>query len=109
MLADEFKPASIDDTKPGLLHKSKDNKVTLEFQNNQVNKTKVRFDGVSEDYNDRDKDAILFFDGENFRLEKLHRAVKHLKYLRVLDESAAASRVVTKVVVPPVADAVKPV
>ncbi|KAG7543714.1 Transcription elognation factor Eaf N-terminal [Arabidopsis thaliana x Arabidopsis arenosa] len=81
----------------------------LEFQNNQVNKPKVRFDGVSEDYNDRDKDAILFFDGENFRLEKLHRAVKRLKYLRVPDESAAASRVVTKVVVPPVADTVKPV
>ncbi|CAE6207011.1 unnamed protein product [Arabidopsis arenosa] len=81
----------------------------LEFQNNQVNKTKVRFDGVSEDFNDRDKDAILFFDGENFRLEKLHRAVKRLKYLRVPDESAAASRVVTKVVVPPVADTVKPV
>ncbi|KAG7548355.1 Transcription elognation factor Eaf N-terminal, partial [Arabidopsis suecica] len=103
----EFKPASIDDTKPGLLHKSKDNKVMLEFQNNQVNKPKVRFDGVSEDYNDRDKDAILFFDGENFRLEKLHRAVTRLKYLRVPDESAAASRVVTKVVVPPVADTVK--
>ncbi|CAA0406041.1 unnamed protein product [Arabidopsis thaliana] len=104
----EFKPASIDSTKPGLLHKSKDNKVTLEFQNNQLNKPKVRFDGLSEDYNDRDKDAVLFFDGENFRLEKLHRSVKRLKYLRVPDESASASRVVSKVV-PPVANTVKPV
>lgn len=104
MLADEFKPASFDNTKQGSLHKSKDNKVTLEFQNNQLNKPKVRFDGVSEDYNDSNKDAILFFDGENFRLEKLHRAVKRLKYLRVPDESAAASRVV-----PPVVNSVKPV
>ncbi|XP_023638445.1 uncharacterized protein LOC17885426 isoform X2 [Capsella rubella] len=91
----EFKPASIDYTKPGSLHKSKDNKVTLEFQNNQH---KVRFDGVSEHYNDRDKDAIFLFDGENFRLEKLHRAVKRLKYLRVPDESSVGgSRVVTEV------------
>lgn len=85
----------------------------MEFKNNQSGKPKVSFDGVSEDYNDKDKDAILFFDGETFRLEKLHRAVKRLKYLRVPGESAAgsitepASRA-TKVV-PPVANTIKPV
>ncbi|VVB09130.1 unnamed protein product [Arabis nemorensis] len=87
----EFKPASIDNKKPGSFHKSNDNKVTLEFQNNQIGKPSVRFDGVSEDYNDKDKDAIIFFDGETFRLEKLHRAVKRLKYLRVPGDSAAPS------------------
>ncbi|KAL1226054.1 hypothetical protein V5N11_009155 [Cardamine amara subsp. amara] len=101
----EFKPASIDYTKPGSFHKSKDNKVTVEFQNNQSNKPKVSFDGVSEDYNNKDKDAILFFDGETFRLEKLHRAVKRLKYLR--DPSEPASKVTN--VVPPVVATVKPV
>ncbi|XP_024014368.1 ELL-associated factor 2 [Eutrema salsugineum] len=84
----EFKPASIDRTKPGSFHKSNDNKVTLEFQNNQIGKPKVSFDGVSEDNND--KDAILFFDGETFRLEKLHRAVKRLRYRRFPSESPIA-------------------
>lgn len=111
---DEFKPASIDSTKPGSFHKSNDNKVTLEFQNNQIGKPKVRFDGVNEDYNDKDKDAILFFDGETFRLEKLHRAVKRLKYLRVPGDSAAESPFTESVskatkVVPPVASSVKQV
>uniref|UniRef100_A0A1J3HG86 Transcription elongation factor Eaf N-terminal domain-containing protein n=1 Tax=Noccaea caerulescens TaxID=107243 RepID=A0A1J3HG86_NOCCA len=99
----EFKPASIDKTKPGSFHKSDDNRVTLEFQNNQIGKRKVRFDGVSEDYSD--KDAILFFDGEHFRLEKLHRSVKRLKYIRAPGESASRA---TKVV-PSVANTVKPV
>ncbi|CAN8232907.1 unnamed protein product [Cochlearia groenlandica] len=99
----EFKPASIDYTKPGSFHKSKDNKVTLEFQNNQANgKPNVRFDGVSEDYNDNDKDAILLFDGESFRMEKLHRSVKRLKYLRVHDESSSRAIKDVPLVVKPV-------
>ncbi|KAF9616078.1 hypothetical protein IFM89_028544 [Coptis chinensis] len=59
----EFKPASIDKTQAGSLHKTKENKVTVEFQNNQLGKPKLSFEGSSEDY--KDNDAVLFFDGEN--------------------------------------------
>lgn len=85
---DEFKPASIDKNQPGKLHKTKDNKISVEFQNNQPGKPKVVFDGSSEDY--KENDAVLFFDGESFRLERLHRAVKRLRYNRLPGESAAA-------------------
>lgn len=86
--ADEFKPASVDKNQPGLLRKKKDSRVSVEFQNNQPGKPKVVFDGVGEDY--KDNDAVLFFDGETFRLERLHRAVKRLRHMRVPGESAAA-------------------
>lgn len=89
---DEFKPASIDKNQRGTLHKSKDNKVTVEFQNNQPGKPKVTFEGISEDY--KENDAVLFFDGESFRLERLHRAVKRLRHNRMQGETittAAAS------------------
>lgn len=84
----EFKPASIDKTKPGSLHKKKDNRVSVEFQNNQIGKPKVTFEGSSEDY--KENDAVLFFDGQTFRLERLHRAVKQLRHLRQPGESASA-------------------
>ncbi|KDO63143.1 hypothetical protein CISIN_1g019998mg [Citrus sinensis] len=98
----EFKPASIDNSQPGLLHKNRDNRVTVEYQNNQHGKPKVIFEGVSEDY--RDNDAVLFFDGETFRLERLHRAVKRLRHVRLPGEPAAtaASTMTTSVV--PVAE-----
>ncbi|KAH9675588.1 EAF domain-containing protein [Citrus sinensis] len=98
----EFKPASIDNNQPGLLHKNRDNRVTVEYQNNQHGKPKVIFEGVSEDY--RDNDAVLFFDGETFRLERLHRAVKRLRHVRLPGEPAAtaASTITTSVV--PVAE-----
>ncbi|KAI7750613.1 hypothetical protein M8C21_023319 [Ambrosia artemisiifolia] len=83
----EFKPASIDKNQPGKLHKSKDNKVAVEFQNNQPGKPKVSFDGSIEDY--KDNDAVLFFDGTSFRLERLHRSVKRLRHVRQPGESAA--------------------
>jgi len=79
-LADEFKPASIDTGSPGTLHKGVENKVTVEFSNNQAGKPKVAFQGNSEDC--KDMDAVIFFDGTNFRLERLHRAVKSLRHLR---------------------------
>ncbi|MBA0604582.1 hypothetical protein Godav_017233 [Gossypium davidsonii] len=85
----EFKPASIDKNQPGLLHKSKDYRVKVEFENNQHGKPKVTFDGVCEDY--KDNDAVLFFDGEAFRLERLHRAVKRLRHVRQPGESMAAA------------------
>ncbi|XP_065848649.1 uncharacterized protein [Euphorbia lathyris] len=85
----EFKPASIDKSQPGSLHKGKNNKVTVEYQNNQYGKPKVTFEGVSEDY--KENDAILFFDGETLRLERLHRAVKRLRHVRLPGESAAAT------------------
>ncbi|KAK9276166.1 hypothetical protein L1049_005697 [Liquidambar formosana] len=88
----EFKPASIDKSKPGSLHKNKENRVSVEFQNNQPGKPKVTFEGSSEDY--KENDAVLFFDGETFRLERLHRAVKQLRHLRLPGESAAATSVV---------------
>ena len=88
-LTDEFKPASIDKSQPGSLHKNKENRVTVEFHNNQPGKPKVSFEGSSEDY--KDNDAVLFFDGETFRLERLHRAVKRLRHVRLPGESAASA------------------
>ncbi|KAF2323983.1 hypothetical protein GH714_005859 [Hevea brasiliensis] len=85
----EFKPASIDKAKTGSLHKNKENRVSVEFQNIQLGKPKVTFEGSSEDY--KENDAVLFFDGETFRLERLHRAVKQLRLLRQPGESAAAA------------------
>ncbi|KAL7255857.1 hypothetical protein ACSBR1_009903 [Camellia fascicularis] len=85
----EFKPASIDKNQPGSLHKSKENRVTVEFHNNQPGKPKVTFEGSSEDY--KENDAVLFFGGETFRLERLHRAVKRLRHVRLPGESAAAA------------------
>lgn len=85
----EFKPASIDKNQPGKLHKTSDNKVAVEFQNNQPGKPKVSFEGSSEDY--KDNDAVLFFDGESFRLERLHRSVKRLRHVRQPGESAGVA------------------
>lgn len=85
----EFKPASIDKSQPGALHKTKDNKISVEFNNNQPGKPKVTFEGTSEDY--KENDAVLFFDGHGFRLERLHRAVKRLRHVRLPGESAAAA------------------
>jgi ELL-associated factor len=90
VLADEFKPASIDKNRSGSMHKKKDNRVSVEFQNNQPGKPKVTFEGSSEDY--KESDAVLFFDGEKFRLERLHRAVTQLRHVRTPGESAAASQ-----------------
>ncbi|PIN14750.1 Protein associated with transcriptional elongation factor ELL [Handroanthus impetiginosus] len=84
----EFKPASIDKNQRGTLHKGKNNKVSVEFQNIQPGKPKMTFEGTSEDY--KDNDAVLFFDGESFRLERLHRAVKRLRHNRLLGESTGA-------------------
>ena len=86
-VADEFKPASIDTGSPGTLHKNVENKVTVEFSNNQAGKPKVAFQGNSEDC--KDMDAVIFFDGQNFRLERLHRAVKSLRHLRQGETAAA--------------------
>lgn len=61
----------------------------MEFHNNQPGKPNVSFEGSSEDY--KDNDAVLFFDGETFRLERLHRAVKRLRHVRSRGESAAAA------------------
>ncbi|KAM3350196.1 hypothetical protein ACQJBY_022783 [Aegilops geniculata] len=92
-LADEFKPASIDKTQAGSLQKSKDNRVTVEFHNNQPGRPKVAFEGSQEEY--KDNDGVLFFDGETFRLERLHRAVKRLRHVRVPGESVATSLAAT--------------
>ncbi|XP_044504640.1 ELL-associated factor 2 isoform X2 [Mangifera indica] len=97
----EFKPASIDRSQPGSLHKSRDNRVTVEFQNNQHGKPKVIFEGVGEDYRDKDNDAVLLFDGETCRLERLHQAVKRLRHVRIPGEpSAAAASTMTTLVTP---------
>ncbi|KAI8027378.1 Bifunctional nuclease 1 [Camellia lanceoleosa] len=81
----EFKPTSIDKNQARLLHKNKENRVTVEFHNNQPRKPKVTFEGSSEDY--KENDAVLFFDGESFWLERLHRAVKRLRHVRLPSES----------------------
>ncbi|KDP38030.1 hypothetical protein JCGZ_04673 [Jatropha curcas] len=87
----EFKPASIDKSKVGSLHKNKENRVSVEFQNNQLGKPKVTFEGSSEDY--KENDGVLFFEGETLRMERLHRAVKQLRHLRLPGESATAAAV----------------
>jgi ELL-associated factor len=61
----------------------------VEFHNNQHGKPKVSFEGISEDY--KENDAVLFFDGQNFRLERLHRAMKRLRHVRLPGESTAAA------------------
>ncbi|KAF1879228.1 hypothetical protein Lal_00047901 [Lupinus albus] len=88
----EFKPASVDKSKSAWMHKTKENRVSVEFQNNQIGKPKVIFEGNSEEY--RDNDAVLFFDGTTLRLERLHSAVNQLRHLRMPGESAAAASVV---------------
>ena len=88
-VADEFKPASIDTTRPGTLFKNAENKVTVDFCNNQAGKPKVSFQGNSEDC--RDLDGVIFFDGKSFRLERLHKAVKSLRHVRLPGESSNAS------------------
>ncbi|KAM6592224.1 hypothetical protein CsatA_014829 [Cannabis sativa] len=95
----EFKPASIDKGKPGSLHKTKENRVSVEFQNNQLGKPKVAFEGKSEDY--KESDAVLFFDGETFRLERLHRGVKQLRHVRQPGESNAAAAAAVAAVIEP--------
>lgn len=65
----------------------------MEFHNNQPGKPKVTFEGSSEDY--KDNDGVLFFDGETFRLERLHRAVKRLRHVRLPGESAAAANMIS--------------
>ncbi|KAI8024801.1 Meiosis-specific protein ASY1 [Camellia lanceoleosa] len=86
---DEFKPTSIDKNRARFLHKNKESRVLREFHNNQPRKPKVTFEGSSEDY--KENDAVLFFDGESFWLERLHRAVKRLRHVRLPSESAAAA------------------
>ncbi|KAG2313084.1 hypothetical protein Bca4012_027662 [Brassica carinata] len=73
--SDEFKSSSIDKKRSETLHKKKENRASVEFQNNLRSHLKV----------------VLFFSGERFRLERLHRAVKQLQNLRTCGESAAAS------------------
>ncbi|XP_020592465.1 ELL-associated factor 1-like [Phalaenopsis equestris] len=110
----EFKPASIDKNQAGTLHKTKDNRVTVEFNNNQLGRPKLTFEGTSEDY--KDNDGVLFFDGETFRLERLHRAVKRLRHVRQPGEFVTgvnnASTVTNALVVesrsPPLAKTMKP-
>ncbi|CAM8886049.1 unnamed protein product [Rhodiola kirilowii] len=84
----EFKPASIDKSRAGSMHKRKDNRVSVEFQNNQPGKPKVVFEGSSEDY--KENEAVLIFDGKSFRLERLHRAVKQLRHVRLPGDGAAS-------------------
>lgn len=56
------------------------------------------FEGVSEDY--KDNDAVLFFDSDTFRLERLHRA-KRLRHVRPPGEPVAgAASTVSTLVVP---------
>lgn len=81
----EFKPASIDRTRSASLLKSADNKVTVEYCNNQGGKP-ISFQGNMEDC--KELDAVIFFDGKSFRLERLHRSVKCLRHIRQPGESA---------------------
>ncbi|KAG2715083.1 hypothetical protein I3843_03G063200 [Carya illinoinensis] len=102
----DFKPASIDKNQSGSLHKKLDNRVTVEFQNNQPGKPKVSFEGTCEDY--KESDALLFFDGQTFRLERLHRAVKRLRHVRLPGEPAAVTNFATTALVGATAESYSP-
>ena len=43
--------------------------------------------GSSEDY--EEFNVVLFFDGHNFHLEHLHKAVKHFIHIRLSGESTS--------------------
>lgn len=88
-LTDHFKPASMDKSQAGSLHKNKENQVRVEFFNNQPGKPKVAFQGSSEDC--RDNDGVLLFDGGTFRLERLDHSVKSLS----LQQTAAGAMTTT--------------
>ncbi|KAJ0038584.1 hypothetical protein Pint_22218 [Pistacia integerrima] len=81
--------------------------ISVEFQNNQLGKPKVTFEGSSEDY--KENDAVLLFDGQTFRLERLHRAVKQLRHLRMPGESASAVAAAIEPRLSPVGKGSKPV
>jgi len=86
---DEFKPQSADSAKPGLLCKTEEKSVSMESQNKQIGKSKVTFEGTSEEY--KESDAVLFFNGKILRLELLDRAVEQLQYIQKPGESSTAA------------------
>ncbi|KAL9242561.1 hypothetical protein vseg_016549 [Gypsophila vaccaria] len=83
----DFVPASVDKTQPGALHRRKD-KINVELNHVQPGKPKFNFEGTCDDL--KENDAVMYFDGAGFRLERLHRAVKRLKHCRLPGEHAAA-------------------
>ncbi|KAK9668597.1 hypothetical protein RND81_13G071000 [Saponaria officinalis] len=84
----DFVPASVDKTQPGALHRRKD-KINVELNHVQPGKPKFNFEGTGDD--SKENDAVMYFDGNSFRLERLHRAVKRLKHCRLPGEHAAAA------------------
>ncbi|XP_039687377.1 uncharacterized protein [Medicago truncatula] len=85
----EFKPQSADSAKPGLLSNTEEKSVSVESQNKQIGKSKVTFEGTSEEY--KESDAVLFFDGKTLRLELLDRAVEQLRHIQKPGESSTAA------------------
>ncbi|XP_074264464.1 uncharacterized protein LOC141586958 isoform X1 [Silene latifolia] len=79
----DFMPASVDKTQPGTLHRRKD-KINVEHNHVQPGKPKFNFEGTGETLNEND--AVMYFDGSTFRLERLHRSVNRLKHCRLPGE-----------------------
>ncbi|GBG67134.1 hypothetical protein CBR_g81558 [Chara braunii] len=86
----DFKPASVDRTKPGSMFKDAENKIIVEFRNNQAGKPKVGFQGINEQC--KELEGIVFFDGKEIRLERLSRAVKSLRHIRTSTTDASSSQ-----------------
>jgi ELL-associated factor len=86
---DEFKPQSADSAKLGLLCHTEEKSVFVESQNKQIGKSKVTFEGTSEEY--KENDAVLFFDGETLRLELIDKAVEQLQHIQKPGESSTVA------------------
>eukprot|EP00897_Mesotaenium_endlicherianum_P003067 jgi/Mesen1/2789/ME000170S01895 len=76
----DFKPASIDNTRPGSMRIGTENIVSVELSNNQAGKPRVAFVGHHEQC--KDQEGIIIFDGKQFHLERLHYSIKNLKHVR---------------------------
>ncbi|GAQ80656.1 hypothetical protein KFL_000590090 [Klebsormidium nitens] len=75
-----FKPASVRSSTSGSLHISGDNEVTMEFHPPAAGKPNFVFQGKAEPC--KELEAVLFFDGESFTIEKLARSIGSLRHIK---------------------------
>lgn len=86
--ADDFKPASLDVSKPpGVLAIGSNNDVGVEFDTAGEGKPPITFQGNFVPSKDEGLDCVLIFDGSSFRLEQVAGHVKSLRQIRNPNES----------------------
>ncbi|KMS93705.1 hypothetical protein BVRB_028790, partial [Beta vulgaris subsp. vulgaris] len=91
----DFKPQSVDTSKPGLMSRSSTDKVFVDWQNQSCNLAPISFTGKFE--TGKDIDCVLVFDEAadgSFVLEPMAGMVKRLTHDR-LGGQAAAQRLAT--------------